>query len=694
MSDDDKPKILVVDDEANNRKLLLQILKEDYKISFAVNGKEAVDVCKKILPAMVLLDIMMPEMDGFQACRHLKADPKTAHIPVVFVTAMSDIEDEAEGFRVGCVDYITKPISRSIVLARIKTHLTIANQKQELEFLNRELEEQTKIAKEMATKAKKANASKSEFLANMSHEIRTPMNGVIGLTKLLLETQLQDGQRNYAEIILSSAKSLLSIINDILDFSKIEAKKIELEYIDFKPKNLLDNIVELLFPSAKEKTLELISFIDPALPTFLNGDANRLRQILLNLVGNALKFTHKGYVKVSSTLIGEDHYSSNLIVKFEVQDSGIGVPVERQALLFAPFIQADASTTRKYGGTGLGLAISKKLVDMMGGQIGFQSVVDRGSTFWFTVKLGQPSEILESESLKDVDLITPVIPTAPINPVTPTRQIGSDGRSDAKILLVEDNITNQVVATAMLNNFGYQVDVANNGKEALEAINRNFYELIIMDCQMPEMDGYEATKSIRAGLAGKQNLDIPIIAMTANAIMGDRERCIAAGMSDYIAKPIDPDILKKVLKRWIISGFNIKLDPLTKADKPSESTPSYSEEPLSLDMYNHKELMDRVMGDEELAASIIKIFLSDTSNDIMMLKIAVEKNIFSEIAENAHKIKGAGSIVGSSALKNAAADMEIAAKELDTSKVESLLPVIEGIFNLLNQGLSQKQDNQ
>lgn len=705
-------KILVVDDEANNRKLLQQILKNSYRISFAVNGKEAIDVCRKVRPDMILLDIMMPEMDGFEACRHIKEDPETAHIPIIFITAMGDIEDEAAGFEAGCVDYIIKPLSRTIVLARINTHLTIARQtrelelqKSELELLNSDLEKQTSLAKEMASKADKANRVKSEFLANISHEIRTPMNGVIGMTRLLLETQLSDEQRNYARIVHSSAQALLSIINDLLDLSKGEAGKIALENIEFNLKHTIDEVIELLLPEAIAKGLELTSSIDDYLPLLLKGDPLRLRQVLLNFTGNAIKFTHQGYVRIKADLKSKDSYNK-VTVYFSIEDSGIGIPVERQGELFSPFTQGDPSTTRKYGGTGLGLAISKQLVEMMDGQTGFQSVAGRGTTFWFTARFEKISENaaitcigVEKQSENNRFAMPPSKVTG-----ADIDHFRSNG-SVANILIVEDNITNQIVATATLGKLGYKTDIANNGKEALKALQRHSYDMVIMDCQMPEMDGYEATQKIREGAAGIKNAQIAVIAMTANAVSGDIEKCISSGMNDYIAKPISPDILAEVVNRWLVNSKIIQKSVSANAPSAdnsdidqfmeSKSLPSESysfTDPLNLDIYNHEEFMDRIMEDEELAESIIKIFITDTASNMQLLESAVDQNNISNISAYAHKIRGSAGIIGSSALRRTAFEMETAVKNGETEKTELLLDVIRKKFIEL-KNILEKQYN-
>jgi CheY-like chemotaxis protein/signal transduction histidine kinase len=412
--------------------------------------------------------------------------------------------------------------------------------------------------------AERANIAKSTFLAQMSHEIRTPMNGVMGIASLLSGTSLDEKQAQYVRTINRSGEALLDVVNDILDFSKIEAGKLELEKIPFRVKDIAEEAIALLSEHAHRKGLGMSFQIDPSIPPSVDGDPGRLRQVLVNLLGNGVKFTSKGQVDLTVSLEKRNGEEVNLL--FKVQDSGIGIRRDKLDRIFSAFSQAEDFTTRRFGGTGLGLVISKQLVQFMGGKIGVESEEGKGTTFWFTAVFA----ITKNNAFSltgDHDY--------------PHEKWGLCGEQeccrffDAHVLVVEDNQTNQIVIRDMLENMGCRIDMAENGLEAVDAIGTAPYDLVFMDCHMPCLDGYEASRRIRQNGAQSRNRHLPIIALTAHAMKGDQELCLAAGMDDYVSKPCSESQIKAILQKWLphkvkrtLAQQNILLQPVDNKDAP------------------------------------------------------------------------------------------------------------------------------
>lgn len=667
-----------------------------------------------------------------------------------------------------------------------------------LKLMNLNLEEQTLLANQMAEKARLANQAKSEFLANMSHEIRTPMNGVIAMAELMIDTPLNDEQSQYINIIRNSGNSLLSLIDDILDFSKIEAGKMTLDIVDFDLQQTIEDAVEMMAICAHEKNLEIYCFIDPVIPTLLKGDPGRLRQILINLIGNAVKFTQKGeiIVKVDPEFMQEN----TVCIKCSVEDSGNGIPHDMQQNLFLPFSQVHISKQNEYGGTGLGLAISKQLCELMNGQIGVTSEPDLGSLFWFTANfekqmVSQPQETrtrvfqdkrilivdhkhnncmqlkhmlrtwdciveiasnetqvrkelktacqikspyhmvfldvhlkeIRGEDLakkikSDLEIAAPYIVlmtsiahaeksnsahlfdmiTRPLRycrlydclsrafdndkkimprleKPTP-KNLPTHTQKNAQILLVEDNLTNRIVAQAILKKLGYSVDIAENGLEAIEALKRKFYILVFMDCQMPKMDGYEASKNIRKSTDLISSKDIPIIAMTAYAMKQDREKCLNSGMNDYISKPVTPEKISNIITKW--------LDPFSDTeDVGQEHTAEKSD--LDYPILDEEELLLLAMNDFSIAVMAIENYLSTAPSMFNELEQACHEKNMNQMHILAHSLKSSFAQVGGKAANKLALNMELAGEEGRYDEMLQLMPDVRRAFKQLTEELKR-----
>lgn len=534
-----------------------------FTIDSAYQGNEAVEKVKKAVKeekpySLIFIDVRMPPgMDGIQTIKEIwKIAPNTE---VVICTAFSDYSWNEIIKVLGYTDhlqFIRKPFD-NIAIQQTTLSLTkkwtldrinrkhIEDLEQAVDIRTNELQTMVTHLSDLKKEAELANEAKSLFVSNVSHEIRTPLNGIMGMTDLLLMTELDEEQKELAETINSSGHSLLSIVNDVLDFSKVESGKMELEDIQFNPEEIIHSAVNTITPLCQKKSIEINSYIDPNIPDIITGDSERLRQILLNLLSNAAKFTEIGKIDIRASLVSslED---TNAKIKITVKDTGIGISQDKQNVIFNSFTQADSSTTRKFGGTGLGLSITKKLVDLMDGTIEVVSEEGAGSEFICIITFSTIEPLKKGHKKEPkADFIR----NNSTSKTSLTKEI-SESHSDSKILIVEDNDINRKLLKRLISKIGYSTEVAENGKIALQMIEEKDYNLIFMDVRMPVMDGIEATEKIRV-LSDPKKKNVPIIATTANALPEDKKMCLESGMSDFISKPYKPTQIESMIKKFV-----------------------------------------------------------------------------------------------------------------------------------------------
>ncbi|HLJ37925.1 MAG TPA: response regulator [Steroidobacteraceae bacterium] len=636
--------ILVVDDEPLNLRAMEALLSEaDWQVVTASSGREALWRILRADFALILLDVRMPEMDGFETAALIRRLKRSRYTPIVFLTAAGEHPDWVQrGYEAGGVDFIVKPVDPEVLrtkvgvfidlnsrnaslateVARQKTaQRALSKAKDDLEIkvrertaslisahdrLRQEIQQRERAEAELLVAkrvAEEANRAKSQFLANMSHEIRTPMNAIIGLTEVALETELTAEQRECLDLVRASGESLLAIVNDILDISKIEAGRIAVEAIPFLLRECVGDAMRPLAVTASNKDLEFSWEIAPQTPPALLGDPLRLRQVLLNLVGNAIKFTDAG--SVTLRVRPETFSAGEVCCHFSVEDTGIGIPLQQQGMVFAPFRQGAASTARRYGGTGLGLAISARLVELMGGRIWVESTPGTGSTFHFTVSFG-------------------VADRAPAPAARAAARNGAPEGEPAKrmtVLLVEDNVVNRRLAEIALIRRGHTVVAVDNGRAAVDTARARRFDLILMDVQLPGMDGIDATRAIRAA-EQQSGGHVPIVALTAHALAGVREQCLQAGMDAYLVKPIRPAALLEAVEQ-----LKPRIEP------PPRLADAEPVEP------DRATLLDEVGGDSQLLDEICELFARESASQMAAVRGAIESGDSAALARATHTLR-------------------------------------------------------
>ncbi len=637
-------KILVVDDEVDVEALVRQIFRRkiranEFLFIFAHNGIEALEMVASESPIdLVLTDINMPEMDGLTFIGKLQEIDQT--LKPIIISAYGDMDNIRTAMSRGAIDFLTKPFNiDDLELTVNKSLQQIAQTRENLRLMQE---------KEVA---KAESIAKSSFLASMSHEIRTPLNAIVGMSDILATTQLNQDQKKYVSILEAASEALLDLINDILDLSKIEAGKLELEQIPFNLPALIEKISGIMSIRCNEKNLQLQIIIDPEVPIWLNGDPARIRQILINLIGNAIKFTRQGGITIEVKT--ESRNEDIIQIKFSVLDTGDGIPEEKFTRIFEAFSQADSSISRKYGGTGLGLSICRRLVDLMQGKIWVNSQVGSGSTFYFTAQFS-PAEPPEGE-----DAIQEQITTAAEDINT---HITVGARRPAKILLVDDTEHNRTIIQFYLQNTGHRITDAENGEIALNLFKQNKYDLVFMDMQMPVMDGMTATREIRKWELEHELIPTPVIGLTAVAFTEELKATLAAGCNETITKPV---------KRNTILAIINKYARLDSDHPPQEST-------LSTAIDAENELVVHISNDMK---EIVPYYFNDMKSQVSRYWQSLEQGDFNSIRMLGHQMKGSGGAYGFDPITTIGGKIEHAAEASNREEVEQLITELSQYLN-------------
>jgi len=648
--------IFVVDDNDTNLSIAKEALRKEYKVMTLPSAAKMFGFLEKIKPDLILLDIEMPEMNGFEAMQYLKKN--APEIPVIFLTGVSDASMEVRGFQLGAIDFILKPFSAPALLNRIKTHLNIVE-------LIRERTLQIQQKEEAVAAAEAANHAKSSFLASMSHEIRTPMNAIIGMSELLAHEPLNNRQMGYVNDINHSATALLAIINDILDMSKIESGKMELLPIDYDFHALADNIHSMFTYVSKEKGLEFKFEIDNNIPHYLYGDDIRLRQIIINIIGNAVKFTEKGYVRFKAA-----NNNNNLV--FEISDTGKGIKHEDIANLFNAFQQAGSEENRKIVGTGLGLSICQSFVTMMGGSISIESEYGKGSVFTITVPLikGDGEKVKIAAAPKGKKIYAP----------------------NAKILVVDDSEFNLIVADGLLGLSNIKPKTASSGFTAIEMIQQIDFDIVFMDHMMPEMDGVETTARIRA-LGGKYE-KLTIIALTANAVQGAKEFFLANGFNDFVSKPIDIRELVSAVERWLPKEL-LETIPETSEKTVVKTSDGLADEISDflkilkgIKEINIKIGMESAVDKESLYKKAVELSIEQLPIECVKMSDSLNMGKIDVFANLAHTVKSILATIGAVDLCEISFKLEMSAKVGDAATYKELFPDFHKRLLALSKQLS------